>query len=114
DVQRIAGAHAFWPTGMDLDDLHTMVEIEITAGTTGKPKNAGDREAWGVVLPVIKETIAQVQQAYAMGNLPLAEALIEVLRETMIRMGDDTDIDRFIPQPPAPAPVVPGVPGADP
>lgn len=111
DVQRMAGAAAFWPAGMDLDDLLTMVEIEITAGTTGKPKNAGDREAWGVVLPVIKETIAQVQQAYIAGNVPLAQALIELLRETMTRMGDDTDIERFIPQIPT-APTVPGVPGA--
>lgn len=110
DVQRIAGAAAFWPQGMDIDDLLTMVEIEITAGTTGKPKSMGDREAWGVVLPVIKETIAQVQQAIITGNQPLADALIELLRETMIRMGDDTDIDRFIPMMPA-MPTAPGLPG---
>lgn len=125
DVQRIAGASAFWPENMDIEDLLTMVELDIVAGTTGKPKNVGDREAWGVILPMIKETIMQIQEAMMAGNEPMAKALIEVLRETMIRLGDDTDIDRFIPQPPeqptdpvtgAPLPVgpVPGaVPGAE-
>jgi hypothetical protein len=98
DVQRMAGPAAIWPEGMALDDLLTMVELEITAGTTGKPKSMGDREAWGVLLPQIKEAIIQIQQAIITGNIPMANALKELLRETMLRMGDDTDIDRFIPQ----------------
>lgn len=111
DVQRMAGPAAFWPEGMALEDLLTMVELEITAGTTGKPRAMGDREAWGVLLPQIKEAIVQIQQAIAMGNLPLATALKELLRETMLRMGDDTDIDRFVPEiPEIPAPL-PGAPG---
>lgn len=113
DVQRIAGAAAFWPQNMDIDDLLTLVEIEITAGTTGKPKSMGDREAWGVVLPVIKETIAQIMQARMSGNEPLAVALTELLRETMVRMGDDTDVSRFIPElPTVMAGGMPGAPGA--
>lgn len=127
DVQRMAGPKAFWPENMNLDDLLTMVELEITAGTTGKPKAMGDREAWGVLLPQIKEAIMQIQQAIITQNIPLANALKELLRETMVRMGDDTDIDRFIPaipEPMAPAvdpltgqplppgtPPVPGAPG---
>jgi hypothetical protein len=106
DVQRMAGPGALWPEGMALDDLLTMVELEITAGTTGKPKSMGDREAWGVLLPQIKECILQMQQAIMTGNIPLANSLKELLRETMLRMGDDTDIDRFIPQVPE-APVAP-------
>lgn len=107
-VQRMAGPGALWPEGMALDDLHTMVELDIVAGTTGKPKAMGDREAWGVLLPQIKEAIMQIQQAIITNNLPLAEALKELLRETMLRMGDDTDIDRFIPAIPE-APQVPGM-----
>jgi hypothetical protein len=112
DAVRICGPRAFWPTGMALDDLLTMVELDIVAGSTGKPKEMGDRAAWGTVLPVIKETIMQIQQAIAMGNIPLAHALSELVKETMIRMGDDTDVERFIPQIPDPEQVVPGaVPG---
>jgi hypothetical protein len=112
DVQRMAGPAAYWPEGMALEDLLTMVELEITAGTTGKPKSMGDREAWGVLLPQIKEAIIQIQQAVMQMNIPLANALKELLRETMLRMGDDTDIDRFLPEiPEMPAPI-PGAPGA--
>lgn len=128
EVQRMAGPAAFWPEGMSLDDLLTMVEIEVVAGTTGKPKAMGDREAWGVLMPQIKEAMVQIQAAYTVGNVALADAIKELLRETMVRMGDDTDIDRFIPKPPQPAidpltgqPVPPPaagpgspVPGADP
>jgi hypothetical protein len=117
DVQRMAGPGAYWPEGMALDDLLTMVELEITAGTTGKPKSMGDREAWGVLLPQIKECIMQMQQAIMTGNIPLANSLKELLRETMLRMGDDTDIDRFVPQipemPVAP-PLAPGGVGGEP
>lgn len=118
DVQRMAGPAAYWPEGMALDDLLTMVELEITAGTTGKPKSMGDREAWGVLLPQIKEAIMQMQQAIMTGNIPLANSLKELLRETMLRMGDDTDIERFVPQIPEVDPLTglpvapPGAPGA--
>lgn len=113
DVQRIAGPGAFWPQGMAIDDLLTLVEIEIEAGTTGKPKAANDREAWGVILPQIKELMGLIQQARLIGNFPLAEAMIALLRETMSRMGDDTDISRFIPAMPETS-ALPATPGAGP
>ena len=100
DVQRIAGAAAFWPEKMSVDDIVTMVEITIKAGSTGKPKDEAGRQAWGVILPVLKEAIIGIQEAAAMGNLPLAKSLAELVRETMARMGDDTDPERFIPEMP--------------
>lgn len=118
DVQRMAGSAAFWPEGMALDDLLTMVELDVVAGTTGKPKSMGDRDAWAVLLPQIKEAVVQYQEALVAGNRPLADAIKELVRETMVRMGDETDIDRFIPEPPEPAidpvtglPIVPPVVG---
>lgn len=97
DVQRICGPGAFWPENMDIDELFNLVDIDIEAGTTGKPKEAGDREAWGVVLPVITDTIAKIRECLAQGDYATAKVYAEVIRETMIRMGDDTDIDRFLP-----------------
>jgi hypothetical protein len=115
DAERIAGAGAYWPHGMSIDDLLTMVEVKIEAGTTGKPKSKGDREAWGVVLPLIKETMLQVREALVIGDQPMADALIAVLQETLNRMGDETDVSRFVPQLPAALPgAVPGAPGAVP
>lgn len=118
DAQRIAGAKAFWPHGMAIDDLLTMVEVNIEAGTTGKPKSAGDKEAWAVILPTIKETLVQLMQAAAMGDVNTVKALSELVKETMVRMGDESDPARFLPQiatPLAPpTPPMPGAPGAMP
>lgn len=100
DVQRICGSGALWPSGMAIDDLLTMTEVSIVAGTTGKPKADQDKQVWGMILPQLIQLIPQLQQAQLMGNQPLEAALTEIFRETMVRMGDDTDITRFIPQAP--------------
>jgi hypothetical protein len=107
DAQRICGPAAYWPHGMDIDDLFTLCEITIDAGSTGKPRQQMDQQAWGVILPQIQQTIKDIEQALAMGNKPLASALTELVKETMLRFGDDTDVERFIPQVPPP-----GSPGA--
>lgn len=107
DVQRMAGAKAFWPAGMDIEDMFTMVEIVIEAGSTGKPRQQTDMQTWSTLLPLIKETLQQVEQALATGNMPMANALIELVKETMLRLGDESDVERFIPRQPPP-----GSPGA--
>jgi hypothetical protein len=107
EVQRMAGPKAFWPFGMDLEDLFTLVEITIVAGTTGKPQAQHDQQAWATILPLIRELIGQIEQALAMGNMPMAGALTELIKETMLRLGDESDASRFIPKVPPP-----GSPGA--
>lgn len=111
DVQRMAGEYAFWPEGMDIEDLLTMVEVDITAGSTGKPNTSAERESWTVALPLIQQLMLQVQQQRAMGNEPMAQAMIALLRETLQRLGDRIEVERFIPGPLMPAQVVPGMPG---
>jgi hypothetical protein len=115
DVQRIAGKAAFWlgpdpqsgNPGMSIEDLFTLVEVKIAAGTTGKPTAQHDQQAWATILPLIRELIGQIEQALATGNIPLANALTELIKETMLRLGDESDVDRFIPRIPPP-----GSPGA--
>jgi hypothetical protein len=110
DAQRICGPGALWPEGMAVDDLLTMVEIEIKAGTTGKPSKAQDRDSWGVILPIVTTMMKEIQAATLTGNLPLAEALSNLLRESMTRMDDEIDPEQFIPQIPE-VPALPGDPG---
>jgi hypothetical protein len=112
DAQRICGPSAFWPEGMAVDDLLTMVEIEIKAGTTGKPSKAGDRDAWGVLLPLIQQLMVAIQEATITGNLPMATALSNLLRESMTRIDDEMDPEQFIPQMPEMLPALPGPGGA--
>jgi hypothetical protein len=107
DVQRIAGDKAFWPKGMDIEDIHTLVEIQIAAGTTGKPKSGSDQQSWATILPLIKQTLGEIRAALAAGDKATADALIELIKETMLRMGDESDPERFIPRVPPP-----GSPGA--
>ncbi len=107
DVQRLAGPKAFWPSGMDIEDLFTLVEIQIEAGSTGKPRQATDMQAWSTILPLVRQMIGEIEQAMATGNMPLANSLIELIKETMLRLGDESDVERFIPRQPPP-----GSPGA--
>lgn len=107
DVMRIAGPKAMWPAGMDIEDLFTLVNITIEAGSTGKPRAAMDQQAWATILPLIKEMIGEIAQALGQGDMPTANAKIELVKETMLRLGDESDVDRFIPKVPPP-----GSPGA--
>lgn len=117
EVQKIAGAAAFWlgpnpdadpPTaGMSIEDLFTLANIEIKAGSSGNPKTQADQQAWSTILPLIRQFIGEIEQALAQGNLPMVKALTALIQETMKRLGDDDDVDRFIPKAPPP-----GSPGA--
>lgn len=107
EVMRIAGPKAFWPHGMSIDDLFTLVQVEIEAGTTGKPKLQTDQQAWSTLLPIIKQMLMEIRQALAAGDTATVTSLTELIKETMKRLGDETDPDRFIPKQPAP-----GTPGA--
>lgn len=107
EVQRMAGPKAFWPEGMTVDDLFTMVEVTIEAGSTGKPRQGSDQQAWATILPLIKQMLGEIRAALGAGDKATAQSLTELVKETMRRLGDETDPDRFIPQVPPP-----GSPGA--
>lgn len=110
-VQRMAGMTAFWPQGMAKEDLYTLVEVSIEAGTTGKPKKKTDQAAWGTVLPMIQALQNEIAQLYAQGGTnpllmqmaqPVIDAKKELLKQTMLIAGVDTDLERFLPSPPQP------------
>jgi hypothetical protein len=107
DVQRMAGPKAFWPHGMDIEDLFTLVEVTIEAGSTGKPRQQTDMQAWSTLLPLIQQSLVRIEQAFATGNVVMANCEIELIKETMLRLGDESDVERFIPRQPPP-----GSPGA--
>jgi len=97
-VKKIAGELAFWPEDLDFEDVVTHINLDIEAGSTGAPNKEQERQSWSVIMPLLRETMVIIQQAQATGNLPLAEALTELLEETMQRMGDRTNLDRFLPK----------------
>ena len=98
-AQRIAGPAVYWPVGLPVEDLWSLVDVNIVAGTTGKPRKLADREAWGVIYPAIKEATLLIGQAATNpAMLPVANALREQLRETMRLFDMEGDLDRFLPQ----------------
>jgi hypothetical protein len=108
-AQRIAGPMVFWPAGMDVQDLLTMVDIQIDAGTTGKPNMQADKANWATILPMLQKLVVQVRQVQQT-DPALADALKALLEETLKRMDDRLDINQFFPQtppPPQPKPAPP-------
>lgn len=112
EAQRYAGEECFWPEGLPREEILRLVDIDIEAGSTGRPNQEAEREAWAIALPQIEKMIVSVLQARSMGNEPLAQIYIELVRETLRRWEDRIDVERFVPLLEALAPTT--APGVDP
>ena len=114
EAVRMAGPMAFWPEGMAPEDVVTLVELEIKAGSTGKPDKDGEQQNWTVILPLVQQIMMAIQNAQMMGNVPLAEAYRNLLAETFRRLDERVDVEQFIPQGMLPNMLgVPGIPGSE-
>jgi hypothetical protein len=101
EVARIAGpeAEATWPT-LSADEIFELVSVSVRGGSTGKPDRLQEQDRWTKLLPVIEKTASQVAELYAKGQGQLAQALVQLLRETLRRFDERVDIEQFLP--PAP------------
>jgi hypothetical protein len=101
EVARIAGPEAAnsWPT-LTVDEIFDSIDVEVRGGSTGKPDRLQEQDRWTKLLPVLKETIAQVAELYGQGQVQLAQAVIELARETLKRFDERIDIEQFLPPPP--------------
>lgn len=119
DAIRIAGPGAVWPENLTIEELHNLVDIDIRAGSTGKPATAQEQQVWGTLLPIIQPMIERIHalRQQAMGGMvqtpagpipaapdpsaaALADAFEELLRETVARTDDRLDISKFLPPDP--------------
>jgi hypothetical protein len=94
DVVKIAGPLSFWPEGLPVEAITTLLDVDIEAGSTGRPNQAAEREAWTTIEPLAKELIGLI---YASLGTPLQTAYTELFRETLVRFDDRIDIERFLP-----------------
>jgi hypothetical protein len=99
DAMRYAGPQAVW-VDMTTDEALTLFNIEIKAGSTGKPKAASDREAWGTLMPLIEGMIDRVGHARMQGQEWAAAPWIELLKESSKRLDDPLEIEKFLPEVP--------------
>ena len=105
-VRLWAGQDAVWPQGVEVEKLESLVTVKIRGGSSGKPNTSAERQAWATALPLLEKGIMQIGQMRGADQLEIADRLEELMRETIRRLGDNLDVDRFIPG------AAPGQPGA--
>lgn len=96
-VQRIAGAEAVWPQ-MNKEQIFDLVQIEIRAGSSGRPNKSKEREQWGQMLPQIQQSMTQIMQLRQAGQNDMAEMMLKLMEETLRRFDERIDIESFMPQ----------------
>ena len=98
EARQLAGPEAQWPeTQESVETIFRQVSVKVRAGSSGKPNQQREREQWGQLLPVIEKTMTAVAEMRAQGNYDMAEAAIELLRETLRRYDENLDLDSIIP-----------------
>lgn len=108
DVRAMAGPDAFWPEYEGPDDLRRSLDVDIRAGSSGKPNTTAERNAWTALLPLLQSGIAQIGQLRGSSPDEMADCYERLMRTTAEFAGGRIDVDSLIPQPGAAQP--PGAP----
>ena len=98
EVIRFAGQAAVWPQGGQMDQVFDVLNLEIRAGSTGKPNKNGEREQWISLMPILQDAIQKVTELRAAGQNDMADAITELTRESLRRFDERIDLDSFIPR----------------
>jgi hypothetical protein len=98
EIQELVGEGADWPEEADIETIFRQIRVSVKAGTTGRPNQVKERESWAQIMPIINETITQVAELRAAGHPDMANAKIELLKETLLRYDEKIDVDRFVPR----------------
>lgn len=99
EVKEIAGQDAVWPQISSPEDVFKQITLSVRGGSTGKPDRLQEQDRWTNLLPVIKEAMKEVAALRAAGRNAEAEAVVELVRETLRRFDERIDLQRFMPEP---------------
>jgi hypothetical protein len=98
EAMQLAGEECEWPEAPEsVESVFRQVVVRVRAGSTGKPNQAQEREQWGKLLPQISEAMKQVAELRTQGDYRMADAVVELLRETLRRFDEHLDLDAIIP-----------------
>lgn len=100
DVKRIAGPWAFWPEAVSAEDLATLCNVKIKAGSSGKPNTAARQQAMAQVFPVLQQMITTIGQLRGSAPEAVADCLEQLAGEMLNLAGDRLDPERFLPSAP--------------
>ena len=98
-IQRYAGMTAFWPEGMSKDQLFSLSEIKIRAGSSGKPNKQMDLEKWGQLMPEVKEVLERAIMMQQELMIPIhMNPWVKLLEETMRKADEAFDVMEMFPE----------------
>ena len=98
-IQRYAGMTAFWPEGMSKDQLFSLSEIKIRAGSSGKPNKQMDLEKWGQLMPEVKEVLERAIMMQQEMMIPIhMNPWVKLLEETMRKADEAFDVMEMFPE----------------
>ena len=99
-VQRYAGMSAYWPADqMTKDQIYSMSEIKIRAGSTGKPNKQQEMQKWGMLMPEIKEVMERAIQMQEEMMIPISmNPWVKLLSETMRKADEAFDVMEMFPE----------------
>ncbi len=123
EVSDVAGPEALWFNAPLPDLVNALLNVDIRAGSSGRPASSLRRQQWGAILPQLQEAVITIGQMRGATPFDIANSLEQLAVESVERLGDPSiDAYAFIPQVPevpamgmpGAAPMLPGAPGADP
>ena len=105
EVIRIAGPDAVWPE-LSVDEVMSAFEVNVKAGSTGRPNKDAKRQAWSTAMPLIEKMITVIGNFRSQG--PQMEWAVKpylAMMETTFELLEMTDdVERYLPMPPPPPP----------
>jgi hypothetical protein len=97
EVKKIAGDGAQWPQ-MSRADTFNMVQLEVKAGTSGKPNQQQELQKWTQILPELREGLMAVVEMQAAGKTRQATLMMKLLRESLRRFDERLNINDLLPE----------------
>lgn len=102
DVRDMAGPEAIWPVDtITPENIDTLLNVEVRAGSSGKPDSQAQIEKWQEEMPILMDGIMEIGRLRNSDPLDVADCIEALIEETVERFGDRLDISRFIPRVPA-------------
>lgn len=106
DVAKIAGPEALWPENVDVEELAMLVNVNIKAGSSGRPDTTAERQAWGLLSAQLEKALTNYAALVNANPLDTAKCIHNMVEETLRRFGEHVDADEFLPQPGQPMQLV--------
>lgn len=98
DAKEFAGEGAEWPEAASVADLATLVNVQIKAGSTGKPNTASERNAWNNTAPVLMQMVEKIGALRGASPQSVADSLQRIAEITLNLSGSSVNAEEVIPQ----------------